>query len=93
VCRRYKLAPGELPFDRWARLKIRPSNNNPPGTRNPVFAAVTAEARRAAVKALRSFRAWYRHAYQCFCQGERHTEFPPGTWGMARRFGTQVAAG
>ena len=70
----------------------RPAKNNPPGTRNPVFAAVTAEARRAAVKALRSFRAWYRHAYQCFCQGERHTEFPPGTWGMARRFGAQVAS-
>ncbi|MBW2463879.1 MAG: transposase [Deltaproteobacteria bacterium] len=70
----------------------RPSKNNPPGTRNPVFAAVTAEARRAAVKALRSFRAWYRHAYQCFCHGERHTEFPPGTWGMARLFGAQVAS-
>ena len=70
----------------------RPAKNNPPGTRNPKFAAVTAEARRAAVRALRSLRAWYRHAYECFCHGERDTEFPPGTWGMARRFGAEVAA-
>lgn len=57
-----------------------------------MFAAVTADARRAAVKALRSFGACYRAAYLCFCGGEHHTEFPPGTWAMVRRFGTQVTS-
>ena len=74
------------------RPYARPAKNNPSGTRNPTFAAVTAEAWRAAVAKLRSFRQWYRRAYERYRSGDRQVEFPPGTWALVRYGPARAAA-
>ena len=50
--------------------------------RNPVFAAVAAAARRAAVRALRDWRRAYADAWLQWRAGDHAAVFPHGTWWM-----------
>lgn len=55
------------------------------GTANPTFATGSNQGRtvrKAAVAALRAFRASYRHAREQWCAGIRAVVFPRGTWWM-----------
>jgi REP element-mobilizing transposase RayT len=59
--------------------------------RSPTFSALSREARRRCVKRLRAFRTAYRSAYEAWRSGDRETEFPAGTWWLARCAGVSVA--
>lgn len=69
----------------------RPAKNNPPGTRNPVFSAVTPAAIRKAAASLRSWRERYRHCFEQVRAGVRDVEFPAGTWWMVQYAGARAA--
>ncbi len=68
-----------------------PKSNKPKGGRNPLFAAVTREAYKRAVKELRAFRQAYREALLLWRGGSRDVEFPWGTFAMVHRLGARAA--
>ena len=59
-----------------------PSTDEAERVRNPVFAAVTDEARRAAVRTLRDWRRAYAAAWARWRAGDHAAVFPYGTWWM-----------
>ena len=59
--------------------------------RNPTFAAMSRDAHREALRALRDWRRAYREALAAWRNGQRDAEFPAGTWWMVRFAGAKVA--
>jgi hypothetical protein len=60
---------------------------------NPVFAVGRGQhdARKVAIKALKTFRRAYRAALDLWRAGKRSVQFPVGTWWMATFHGAPVA--
>jgi len=52
-------------------------------TINPVLAARDVVVRRSFIRIEKAFRDAYRHALDCWCEGERKVTFPFGNWWMA----------
>ena len=59
--------------------------------RTPTFAAMSRQAHRESVRALRNWRRAYREALDAWRRGVRDTEYPVGTWWMVRFAGAKVA--
>jgi hypothetical protein len=70
-----------------------PSTAEAERVRNPVFAAVTATARKAAVRALRDWRRAYANAWARWRAGDHAAAFPYGTWWMRVFANAAVVAG
>jgi len=69
----------------------RPMTPKEPFGRSPTFSALTRATWRKALERLRGFRAAYRFAYEQWRNGNRHVQFPPGTWWLARHAAVSVA--
>ena len=69
----------------------RPNTKKPRYGYNPTFSALTREAWRAAVQALRAFRLAYREAYKAWRSGTPDVAFPAGTWWVVRCAGATAA--
>jgi REP element-mobilizing transposase RayT len=72
---------------RKTRVTDQPTTKKPQFGRNPTFSALTRAAWLAAVNQLRAFRLAYRAAYRAWRSGDRHVEFPMGTWWVVRHAG------
>ncbi|MEM7138946.1 MAG: transposase [Myxococcota bacterium] len=69
-----------------------PKTKKPRFGRSPTFSALTRADWLRALKRLRAFRRAYRAAYEAWRNGERDTEFPPGTWWVVHHAGALAAA-
>lgn len=69
----------------------RPGTKKPRFGHSPTFSALTREAWRAAVQALRAFRLAYREAYKAWRSGSPDVAFPAGTWWVVRCAGATAA--